>query len=286
MNPCAKFGPGGNSESFYAEGNKSTLQAPAFVSNRRLDLYEYEAGNGIRAGIDTFKAIGEECKRYGIIPSFHTPYTISLSSVDRQKRLNSVEIIKRSAECSDALGAAVMVVHAGSAATIPRETAMQYAAETLTLADAMLRENGFKVRLGIETMGKQGQLGTLEEVIELCKISDRFCPVVDFGHINARYNGCFFGSDDYKKLFDRIATELGAEYAMDLHCHFSKIEYTKAGEKRHLTFADETYGPAYEPLIEAIVSLGIAPTVICESAGTMAEDAAAMKRLYQTLSNS
>ncbi len=283
MNLCAKFGPGGNSESFYAEGNKSTLQAPEFVLKRGLDLYEYEAGNGIRAGIETFKAIGAECRRCGILPSFHTPYTISLSSVDRQKRLNSVEIIKHSAECSDALGASVMVVHAGSAATISRETAMEYAAETLTLADEMLRENGFNVKLGIETMGKQGQLGTLDEVIALCKISDRFCPVVDFGHINARYNGLFFNADDYKTVFDRIANELGAEYAINPHCHFSKIEYTKAGEKRHLTFADEIYGPAYEPLIEAIVSLGVAPTVICESAGTMAEDALLMKRLYQTL---
>lgn len=286
MSLCAKFGPGGNSESFYAEGYKSTLQAPEFVKSRGLGLYEYEAGNGIRAATATFRAIGDECKKHGIIPSFHTPYTISLSSVDEQKRINSVEIIKRSAECSDALSASVMVVHAGSAATIPRETAMQYASETLRLADMMLRENGFKVRLGIETMGKQGQLGTLDEVIELCRISDRFCPVVDFGHINARYNGCFFSSDDYKKIFDRIATELGAEYAMNLHCHFSKIEYTRAGEKRHLTFADDTFGPAYEPLIEAIISLGVAPTIICESAGTMAEDAATMQRLYQTLSNS
>lgn len=283
MSLCARFGPGGNSESFYAEGNKSTLQAPEFVSRRGLDLYEYEAGNGIRASIETFRAIGEECKRHGITPSFHTPYTISLSSVDRQKRINSVEIIKHSAECSDALGASVMVVHAGSAATISRETAMEYASETLAMADEMLRENGFNVRLGIETMGKQGQLGTLDEVITLCRISDRFCPVVDFGHINARYNGCFFTSDDYKKVFDTVATELGAEYAASLHCHFSKIEYTKAGEKRHLTFEDEIYGPAYEPLIEAIVALGVAPTVICESAGCMAEDAAAMKRLYTTL---
>ena len=45
----ALFGPGGNSESFYAEGNKHTLQAPAWLKKLGLDAYEYQAGNGIDA---------------------------------------------------------------------------------------------------------------------------------------------------------------------------------------------------------------------------------------------
>ena len=67
---------------------------------------------------------------------------------------------------------------------------------------------------------------------------------------------------------------------MHLHCHFSKIEYTAAGEKKHLTFADETYGPQFEPLAEAIVRENVAPRIICESAGTQAEDALFMKQTY------
>ena len=78
----------------------------------------------------------------------------------------------------------------------------------------------------------------------------------------------------------RFATALGDGFAKRLHCHFSKIEYTAAGEKRHLTFADETFGPAFEPLAEAIVREGVAPRIICESAGTQAEDALFMKQTY------
>ena len=191
-----------------------------------------------------------------------------------------MEYIRRSAEVSDLLGADTMVVHCGSAAKIDRRTAMSYAAETLASAADMLQAEGFRVRLGIETMGKINQLGTLDEVLELCAVWDRFVPVVDFGHLNARTLGGIKGTDDYKAIFDRISEKLGAEYAENLHCHFSKIMYTDMGEKKHLTFEDEVYGPEFAPLARAIIDLGVAPTVICESAGTQSDDAIFMKMTY------
>ena len=139
------------------------------------------------------------------------------------------------------------------------------------------------VRMGLETMGKLNQLGTLEEVIELCKVSPKYHPVVDFGHLNARNIGGFFtDADSYRRIFSTIAEGLGDEYAYNLHCHFSKIEYTNAGEKKHLTFADTVYGPDFEPLAEAIIREGVCPRIICESAGTMAEDALYMKNAWLT----
>ena len=87
-------------------------------------------------------------------------------------------------------------------------------------------------------------------------------------------------------MFDKIGQTLGDAYARNLHCHFSKIEYTAAGEKRHLTFADTVYGPEFEPLAEAIVKEGVTPRIICESDGTMAEDALAMKKAYLNLLHS
>jgi deoxyribonuclease-4 len=138
-----------------------------------------------------------------------------------------------------------------------------------------------KVAFGLETMGKLNQLGTLEEVVQICGIDKRLRPVVDFGHLNARNVGSLFvTADDYRRVFDYIGEKLGAEYADTLHCHFSKIEYTGAGEKKHLTFADDIYGPRFEPLAEALVRDGYSPTIICESAGTQAEDALEMKKLY------
>ena len=157
---------------------------------------------------------------------------------------------------------------------------MRLASDTLV---RNLEVNGdTNIRMGLETMGKINQLGTLDEVITLCRLAPCYHPVVDFGHLNARNLGNFFATrDDYRAVFDRIGSTLGDAYAYNLHCHFSKIEYTKAGEKKHLTFEDTLFGPDFEPLAEAIVMENVAPRIICESAGTMAEDALAMKQMWQ-----
>lgn len=273
----AKFGPGGNSESFYAEGYKSTLQMFGWLESKGLDAYEYQGGNGIRASKETLSAIGKKAKEHGILMSLHTPYFISLSGTDPEKRLKSISYIQESINAAEALGADTIVIHSGSAAKISREEAMSLARDTLEKTAEAVGDT--KIRLGLETMGKQNQLGTLEEVIQLCKTDKKFVPVVDFGHLNARIcGGAFPDKEAYFRVFERIGEELGDSVANTLHCHFSKIEYTSAGEKKHLTFTDNEYGPAFEPLAEAIVKYKLSPRIICESAGTMAEDALAIKK--------
>lgn len=273
------FGPGGNSDAFKAAGKKSTLEAPEWIKEIGLDAYEFEAGRGINAGDAVLKAIGDEAKKHGILTSLHAPYFISLSSTEKEKRDKSISYISRSLSAAELLGADTIVVHTGSAATISREEAMRLAADTL---ERNLEENGnTDIRMGLETMGKVNQLGTLDEVLELCRLSPKYCPVVDFGHINARQLGSYFPDvDSYRRIFDKIAVALGDEYAYNLHCHFSKIEYTQKGEKKHLTFADTVYGPEFEPLAEAIVRENVAPRIICESDGTMSDDALTMKKIW------
>lgn len=273
------FGPGGNSDAFKAAGKKSTVEAPEWIRSIGLDAYEFEAGRGVNAGEAVLRKIGEEAKKHGILMSLHGPYFISLSGVEEEKRLKSIDYISRSLAASELLGADTIVIHTGSAATISREEAMRLAADTL---EKNLEVNGeTDIRMGLETMGKVNQLGTLEEVIELCRISPKYHPVVDFGHLNARHIGGHFPDcDSYRRVFDTIGSSLGDEYAYNLHCHFSKIEFTSKGEKKHLTFSDTVYGPDFEPLAEAIIKEGVAPRIICESDGTMSDDALAMKRMW------
>ena len=279
---AAKFGPGGNSEAFASAGFSSTLDAPAWLSKIGLDAYEYEAGNGLSASPSTLAAIGRRAKENGLKTSYHTPYFISLSGVVEEKRLRSIDYIRQSLEAARLLGAGTIVVHCGSCAKISRDEAMRLAADTLVKTVASVDTYGIKI--GLETMGKINQLGTLDEVLELCRIDSCFVPVVDFGHLNAReLGGVFRSTDDYLRVFDRISSRMGSSVAENLHCHFSKIEYTNLGEKKHLTFADTIYGPDYEPFVEAIVKGKLSPTVICESAGTQSDDALTMKKLYESM---
>ena len=280
---AAYFGPGGNSDSFRLAGLKSTVDAPAWVKSIGLNAYEYEAGNGLSASPTILSAIGREAAIHNVKMSFHTPYFISLSGVVEEKRLNSINYIRQSLDAAKLLGAGTIVVHSGSAAKISRDEAMRLAGDTLVKTLSSVDTYGIKI--GLETMGKINQLGTLEEVLELCRIDSAFVPVVDFGHLNARdLGGVFVSADDYLRVFDRIDHALGAEVASNLHCHFSKIEWSKGGEKRHLTFEDNIYGPNFEPLIEVIYKNNLSPTIICESAGSQSDDALAMRKYYLEIS--
>ena len=196
----AKFGPGGNGDLFYASGKKSTAEAPQWLKEYGLDAYEYEAGKGVMAGESALRKIGEEAKKHGIHMSLHAPYFISLSGVEEEKRLNSIKYIEKSLWAAELLGAKTIVIHSGSAAKISREEAMRLSIDTLEKVIEAVGDT--QIKLGIETMGKINQLGTLDEVIEQCKVDSHYVPVVDFGHMNARSLGGEFSSvDDYGSCY-------------------------------------------------------------------------------------
>lgn len=278
----AKFGPAGNSESFAAMGYKKTIQVPEYIVRMGLDAYEYQCGRGVRISEEAAREFGQKAREYSVALSLHSPYYISLSSLEKEKRDGSIEYILQSARAADAMGAQRVVVHSGSCSKISREEALELAKDTLKRAyQALDEQNLGHIHLCPETMGKVNQLGTLEEVLELCLIDERLIPCIDFGHLNARTFGKLNSFKAVKEVFDKMEDKLGASRMRQFHSHFSKIEYTlKGGEKCHLTFADTIYGPQFEPVAEMIVRKNASPTIICESAGTQAEDALTMKQIY------
>lgn len=281
----AHFGPAGSDESYAAMGYKKTEQIPEFLEKMGLNAFEYQCGRGVRINEKNMLKLGELAAQKGILMSLHAPYYISLSSVEEEKRRNSSEYILQSARAVKLLGGDRIVVHSGSCSKMSREQALILAKEAMSWAlDALDAEGLSQIRVCPETMGKINQLGTLDEVLELCTLDERMIPCIDFGHLNARTFGEIKGYDDYKAIFDAVENKLGESRLKEFHSHFSKIEYTlNGGEKKHLTFEDEVFGPDFEPLAELIVQKGCHPIIICESAGTQAVDAAAMRRYYESL---
>ena len=276
------FGPGGNSESFGKR--KFPEELPEYLAGLGLNGYEIECGRGVRIAAKTYELLPQIAKENNIVLSLHTPYFISLSSENEETRLKSLTYIEESAQAAHKLGAKKIVVHSGSCAKMTREQALELARDTLARAQKMLDEKGLSdIIICPETMGKINQLGTLSEVIELCGVDERFLPCVDFGHLNARTLGGIKTKADYAAILDEIEDKLGDERLKSFHVHFSKIMYTAGGEKEHLTFEDEKYGPQYQPLMELFRQRDLQPSIICESAGTQAEDAAQMKKYYESL---
>ena len=280
-----RFGTAGTSASFTAQGYKNSLDIPAYTAGMGLDAFEYQCGHGVRLGLDKARQMAADAAARGILFSVHAPYYISMSSLDEEKRLNSIRYLLQSAELCRALGGRRVIFHSGSCGRQSREAALEKALDTLRRAQEALDEAGYSdMTLCPETMGKIGQLGTLDEVLALCRVDARITPCIDFGHLNARTLGGIQTKADYAVLLDRLADALGDERAERFHVHFARIEFSKGGEKRHWTFAETQFGPEPAPLLELLAERKLAPVMICESAGTQAEDARWMKEVWQNLS--
>lgn len=281
----AKFGPAGTAESFKTMGYKKSVQLGEYLEKFGLNHFEYQCGQGVRVGEQAAREIGAALAEKNITVSVHAPYFISLSSVEEEKRNNSINYILQSAAAVNAMGGDRIVIHSGSCSKMTREEALELAKATMKKArEALISESLEHIHCCPETMGKINQLGDLREVMEICKVDDSFIPCIDFGHLNARTFGEIKGKAEYAAILDAIENELGSDRAKIFHSHFSKIEYTtKGGEKKHLTFEDAVYGPQFEPLMELVYERNLSPIFICESAGTQTEDAQTMKNYYESL---
>ena len=264
MSEAPRFGTAGLSDSYRVRSFDPQAMAE-YTASFGLTAFEYQCGRGVRLGLDKAAALKEAFDAKGITFSVHAPYYISMSSLEEDKRLNSVNYLLQSCALVKALGGRRVIFHAGSCGKQSRETALEKALDTMRRAVQAVDEAGYgDCILCPETMGKVNQLGTLDEVLALCSVDERIIPCVDFGHLYARSQGTELNDEtapaDYAALLDAIAA---------------------AGEKCHLTFADTEFGPPPAPLMQLLKTRGLAPTIICESAGTQAEDAAALKKLYE-----
>lgn len=279
-----RFGPSGNSDSFYEQGYKNSYQMPAWLAKMGLNAYEYSCTKGVKIGEKTANQIGLEAKNNNIYLSIHAPYYISMSSIEPEKRENSKKYILDTLMAAKWMGARRVVVHCGSYSKVEKswaiETAKQILKETIELADAAGLGD---IHICPEVLGKQNQLGTLEEILDLCRIDERLIPTIDFGHIHARGLGILNSQQDFEKIIDTIENFIGKDRAKYIHCHFSKIQFTNGGEKMHWNFKDTQYGPDFEHLAPVIIKRNMEPVIICESRGMMAEDALEMKNIYEKL---
>ncbi len=276
------FGPSGNCESFFAEGHKATIESGKWTKEKGLDAFEYSFGRGYIMPTSTAQAIGKEFEKNGIKLSIHAPYFINFASPDETLFGKSCGYIVTGIKFLRAFGADRLVFHPASTGKAERKQAFLLAKERISALVNSLDEQGLLegIYLCPETMGKQMQIGTVDEVLEICKTNPHLIPTFDFGHINALMHGALKTKDDFKKILSKSIEQIGYDKTNICHIHFSKIQYGEKGEIRHLNFDDNIYGPEFEPLAEAIVELKLHPRILSESAGKQTEDAIEMKKTY------
>ena len=280
-----KFGTGGNPNDFYDKKYKVSEQMPKYLNEMGLDAYEYECSRGVRISDKKAEEIKNQAIKYNISLSVHSPYYISLSTQEEEKKIKSIKYIIDTMIAAKKMGATKIVVHAGSVMNLDREFAVKSACLLLERAYMEAENVGVSdIIICPETMGKINQLGNTKEIVEMCLVNDSFLPTIDFGHLYSRELGRLNSEYEWEKELSFYIEKLGYERMKHFHAHFSKMEYTlNGGEKRHVTFDDEGYGPDFMPVAKVLKKLKLEPVIICESAGTQSFDALKMKEIYNSI---
>ena len=277
-----RFGPAGNSDSFCQAGFKSSLDMPRWLEGLGLTAYEYQCVRGVHIKEATARKLGEQARKHNVRLSIHGPYYISLGTTDPGIKEKTQKHFLDSLRAARWMGARLVVFHPGGSAGKDRAGALKRIKERLKELLGVAESEGLgDITVAPETMGKASQLGNLDEVLELCSLGDKVVPAIDFGHLHAAGAGVLKGEEHFAAVLDRVEAVLGAAALRNLHIHFSPVEFTGAGERRHRTTLDEGYGPDFAHLAGQIVKRQMTPTIICESSGRQAEDALVFKGFYE-----
>ncbi|MBO5394384.1 MAG: TIM barrel protein [Clostridia bacterium] len=279
------FGPSGCGEEFVEEGHSGILEVPAWIKAKGLDAYEYSFGHGYQMSTEKAQLAGEEFKKHDIKLSLHAPFYINFANPDEEMYAKTQGYIYTGIKFLRAFGADRLIFHAASCGKLSRDEALALTkARFIDTFDKMEQEGLLDdLILCPETMGKTQQIGTYQEIVDLCTLNKHLLPTFDFGHINSLEGGSLKTKDDYKRILDYSIEKIGYEKTNNCHIHFSKIQYGAKGEIKHLNYDDLVYGPEFDGLAEILIEYNLSPRVICESMSTMPKDALIMKKIYHKM---
>ena len=228
-----------------------SLKGIQTIHDKGLDAVEIEFTYGVRMGNELAKKCGETAKKLKMHLSVHAPYYVNLASLDKKKIEASKRRILESCERGHWLGAEHIVFHPGYYGKYPKEECYQIIKKAIAEMQDEIQKRKWKVKLAPETTGKASQFGDFDELLRLKK--ETGCSLcIDFAHMKART-----GKRNYKEIFEKLE-RAGIKH---IHAHFSGIEYTEKGERRHLFTKDSEI----KELLEWIKKSGIDTTVINES---------------------
>ncbi|MGD0994552.1 MAG: TIM barrel protein [Candidatus Bathyarchaeia archaeon] len=266
MTEHTRFGPAGVPPMFRLLGAKMP-DVPRLLHEEGLDAFEYQAvqwGPKPQMKQEDAEKLGEEARKNDVRLSMHGSYFVNLSG-----KRDVVEASKRRliacATAADWMGAYVMVFHTGFYGRFEKDFAFKTCLDALKEVSAQMKSLGLKVKLGPETMGRKFQVGTIDEILTICQEVEGTQLVIDWGHLHALHQGTLKKTEDFRAIAEKVEQKLGTEALKSMHCHFSKIEFTIQGEKRHHTLDEEKYGPDFRMLAEVIADFQMHPTMICES---------------------
>ena len=259
-----------NKLNFLIAGIPETTESPADihkglqrVQEMGIDGMELEFVHNIWLNDESAKKVGLEAENLNLILTIHAPYYINLNSKDNKIKYGSISRIVKTAQIGIALNAFSITFHPGYYLLDSKEDALEHMKETFQKILKPFENNPNPIFIRPETTGKGTQFGDLDELLTLSKLSARFSPCIDFAHLHARTDGKYNSYDEFMTILDKVNATLGEIGIKNMHMHYSGIEYSGKGERRHLSFKNSD--AKYTELLRALKSSGVAGALVCES---------------------
>lgn len=237
---------------------------------------EIEWVQRVPGNIEHIEEVGTTAKNLGITLTIHAPYYVNLNAIDPDKREASIKRILTCLMMAQVLGAVSFCVHPAFYLGMEPKKAMDNVRRAM---DRVMknRDRIFpNVNLGLETMGKITQFGTLEEVLTVSKEFGCY-PCIDPAHLHARSNGAINTKKEWDDMFDQYADILGEQSLQTMHLHYSGIAYGPKGEQHHLPL--QKSDAKWKEFIRVLKERQIGGVCVCESP-LQEEDTLLMKERY------
>jgi deoxyribonuclease-4 len=262
-----RFGPAGVPPLFRVLGARLP-DVPRLLREENLDAFEYQAvrwGQKPQMKQEDAERLGVEARKNDVLLSLHGSYYVNLCGKKEVTEASKRRLVA-CATAANWMGAYVVVFHMGFYGRLEKSYAFRTCVEALKDVVAVMNSLGIRnVKLGPETMGKVFQVGSLDEILTICEEVEQTQLVIDWSHLHARHQGRFRKAADFRAVVEEVERRLGTEAARTMHCHFSKIEYTDKGERRHHVLDEARYGPDFEMLAEVIAEFKMRTVMICET---------------------
>jgi deoxyribonuclease-4 len=258
-----RVGPAG-----YPAGSKGGANAVERTRALGLNALEVQFGRSVNLTEEKAREAGAKAREMDVALSAHAPYYINFNSTEQTVE-KSHDWLMRALRAADAMGARIVVVHAASYMGATSEQTTRRVVEAMRRARRQMEAEDLRPIIGLEAMGKQATWGTLTEIEAVMAEVEGVEPVPDFGHIHARDGGRLRTENDFRDVLDACFHM----HPGRLHCHFSCIEFTAKGEKRHLLL--ETREPDFA-LLANLIRDGRRDLTIISETPAPSEDAVRM----------
>lgn len=251
-----------------------------------LNAYEIQCTYGFKMSDELIEYCKTKSDEKGIAISMHAPYYVNMGSLKEDVALKSKFSLMGGITLAQKANCKRIIFHPGGGYGKTEEEravaidkiidACNYIAENTDMQD---------VKLYPEIAGKTINLGTLDEIITICKNCSICYPCIDIAHLHARNNGCLYTKDDFRALISKLQNELSKEKFENLHFHAYAILHSDKGEIRHLmhgeNYADGSAGlPNLNDFIDVLKEFEITPYIISEARASQELGAKFMRDYY------